>query len=76
MGNIKIIEELIPRSDQIFISFGEVNYEDSFCLIFETKKRFDVDFIILKIIRSLPKMVCVYFKFEKCDYTYFWIKNR
>ena len=55
MGNIQIIEELIPRSDQIFIAFGKVNYEDSFCLSLETKKRFDVDFIILKIIKSLPK---------------------
>ena len=55
MGNIQIIEELIPRSDQIFIAFGKVNYEDSFCLSLETKKRFDIDFIILKIIRSLPK---------------------
>ena len=55
MGNIQIIEELIPRSDQIFIAFGKVNYEDSFCLSLETKKRFDVNFIILKIIRYLPK---------------------
>ena len=55
MGNIQIIEESIPRNDQIFISFGKVNYEDSFCLSLETKKRFDVDFIILKIIKALPK---------------------
>ena len=55
MVNIQILEELIPRSDEIFNSFGKVNYEDSFCLSLETKKRFDVDFIILKIIKSLPK---------------------
>ena len=55
MDNIQIIEELIPRSDPIFIDFGKVNYEDSFCLSLETKNGFDVDFIILKIIRSLPK---------------------
>ena len=48
MGNIQIIEELIPRSDQIFVDFGKVNYEDSFCLSLETKKRFDVDIIILE----------------------------
>ena len=55
MGNIQINEELIPRNDQIFIAFGKVNYKDSFCLSLETKKKFDVDFIVLKIIRSLPK---------------------
>ncbi len=55
MRNIQIIEESIPRNDQIFISFGKVNYKDSFCLSLETKNRFDVDFIILKIIKSLPK---------------------
>ena len=59
MINIQIIEELIPRSDKIFISFGKVNYEDRFCLIFETKKIFDVDFIIVKLIKSVPK----WFKF-------------
>ena len=55
MENIQIIEELIPRSDKIFVSFGQANYEDSFSLIFETKKIFDVEFIIFKIIKSLPK---------------------
>jgi hypothetical protein len=55
LGNIHIIEELIPRSDPIFIDFGKANYEDSFCLSLKTKNRFDVDFIILKIIKSLPK---------------------
>ena len=55
MVNIQIIEELIPRSDKIFISFGKVNYEDRFCLILETKKTFDVNFIIVKLIKSLPK---------------------
>ena len=59
MVNIQIVEELIPRSDKIFISFGKVNYEDSFCLSFETKKLFDVDFIIVKLIKSIPK----WFKF-------------
>ena len=59
MVNIQIIEKLIPRSDKIFISFGKVNYEDRFCLIFETKKIFDVDFIIVKLIKSIPK----WFKF-------------
>ena len=58
MVNIQIIEELIPRSDKIFISFGKVNYEDRFCLILETKK-IDVDFIIIKLIKSIPK----WFKF-------------
>ena len=59
MVNIQIIEELIPRSDKIFISFGKVNYEDRFCLILETKKKIDVDFIIVKLIKSIPK----WFKF-------------
>ena len=59
MVNIQIIEELIPRSDKIFISFGKVNYEDRFCLILETKIILDVDFIIVKLIKSIPK----WFKF-------------
>ena len=59
MVNIQIIEELISISDKIFISFGKVNYEDRFCLIFETKKIFDVEFIIVKLIKSIPK----WFKF-------------
>ena len=59
MVNIQIIEELIPRSDKIFIYFGKVNYEDRFCLIFESKKILDVDFIIIKLIKSIPK----WFKF-------------
>ena len=59
MVNIQIIEELIPRSDKIFISFGKVNYEDRFCLILETKKKIDVDFIIVKLIKSIPE----WFKF-------------
>ena len=50
MVNIQIIEELIPKSDKIFISFGKVNYEDRFCLILETKKIFDVYFIIFKLL--------------------------
>ena len=59
MGNIQIIEELIPRSDKIFISFGKLRYEDKLCLILETKKIFDVEFIIVKLIKSIPK----WFKF-------------
>ena len=55
MVNIQIIEELIPRSNKIFISFGKINYEDRFSLILETKKIFDVDFIIVKLIKSIPK---------------------
>ena len=58
-NNIQIIEDLIPRSDIIFIPFGKVNYEDRFCLILENKKIFDVDFIIVKLIKSIPK----WFKF-------------
>ena len=38
MINAQIFEELIPRSDKIFLSFGKVNYEDSFCLCLKTKK--------------------------------------
>ena len=57
MVNIQIFEELIPRSDEIFNSFGKVNYEDSFCLSLKTKKIFDVDFIIFKLIKSIPKWV-------------------
>ena len=55
MGNIQIIEELIPRDDKIFISFGKVNYEDRFCLIHETKKIINIDFIIVKLIKTIPK---------------------
>ena len=57
MVNIQIVEELIPRSDKIFISFGKVNYEDRFSLILKTKKIFDVDFIIVKLIKFIPKWV-------------------
>lgn len=57
MVNIQILEELIPRSDEIFNSFGKVNYEDSFCLCLETNKTFDIDFIIFKIIKTLPNWV-------------------
>ncbi len=55
MGNIHIIEELIPRNDKIFISFGKVNYEDRFCLIHESKKIINIDFIIVKLIKIIPK---------------------
>ena len=51
----QIIDALIPRSDNILISFGKINYEDKFSLILETKKIFDVDFIIIKSIKSIPK---------------------
>ena len=57
MANFQILEKLIPRSDKIFVSFGKVNYEDCFCLSFETKTIFDVDFIIFKIIKTLPNWV-------------------
>ena len=43
------------KSDEIFNSFGKVNYEDSFCLCLETDKTFDIDFIIFKIIKTLPR---------------------
>ena len=59
MVNIQILEELIPGSDKIFISFEKINYEDRFSLILETEKIFDVDFIIVKLIKSIPK----WFKF-------------
>tara|TARA_B100000686_G_scaffold7898_1_gene7911 strand:+ start:100 stop:624 length:525 start_codon:yes stop_codon:yes gene_type:complete len=59
LRNIQIIEELIPNSDKIFITFGKINYEDRFCLIFKTKKIIDVDFIIVNLIKSIPK----WFKF-------------
>ena len=55
MGNIQIIEELIPRNDKIFVSFGKVDYEDRFCLIHETKKIINIDFIIVKLIKTIPK---------------------
>ena len=55
MVNIQIIEKLIPRSDKIFISFGKVNYEDRFCLIIETKKIINIDFIVVKLIKIIPK---------------------
>jgi Protein of unknown function (DUF2867). len=55
LGNIQIIEELIPRNDKIFISFGKVNYEDRFCLIHETKKIINIDFIVVKLIEIIPK---------------------
>ena len=59
MVNIQIIEELISKSDKIFISFGKLRYEDKLCLILETKRIFDVEFIIVKLIKSIPK----WFKF-------------
>ena len=55
MGNIQIIEEIIPRSDKILDSFGRVNYEDRFCFFLKTKNKYEVDFIILKLIKSIPK---------------------
>ena len=55
MGNIQIIEELIPRNDKIFNSFGKVTYEDRFCLVHETKKIINIDFIIVKLIKTIPK---------------------
>ena len=55
MVNIQIIEELIPRNDKIFVSFGKVDYEDRFCLIHETKKIINIDFLIAKLIKTIPK---------------------
>lgn len=57
MRNIQIVEEIIPKSDNIFISFGNVNYEDRFCLIIETKTISNIDFIIVKLINSVPNWV-------------------
>ena len=57
VANFQILEKLIPRSDKIFVSFGKVNYEDCFCLNLETKTIFDIDFIIFKIIKTLPNWV-------------------
>ena len=57
MGNIRIIEELIPKSDKIFDSFGNVNYEDRFCLIIGEKYIFDLDIFITKLLASIPKWV-------------------
>ena len=59
MRNIQIVEELIPRNDKIFISFGKVNYEDRFCLIHETKKIINIDFIIVKLIKIIPKWLVI-----------------
>ena len=59
MVNIQIIEELISKSDKIFISFKKLRYEDKLFLILETKKILDVEFIIVKLIKSIPK----WFKF-------------
>ena len=55
LGNIQIIEELIPRNDKIFNSFGKVTYEDRFCLVHETQKIINIDFIIVKLIKTIPK---------------------
>ena len=45
------------KSDNIFLSFGIVNYEDRFCLIFETKTITNIDLIIVKLIKSIPNWV-------------------
>ena len=55
MKNFQIIEELIPKNDNIFLNFGTINYQDRFCLIMETKRIVDVDFVIIKLIKSIPK---------------------
>ena len=57
MGNFQIKEQLIPRNDKIFVSFGETNYEDRFCLILETKTISDIDLVIVKLIKSIPYWV-------------------
>ena len=75
MVNIQIIEELIPRSDKIFISFGKVNYEDRFCLILETKKKINVDFIIVKLIKSIPKWFKFLLNFRNAIASIFGLKT-
>ena len=75
MVNIQIIEELIPKSDKIFISFGKVNYEDRFCLILETKKIFDVYFIIFKLIKSIPKWFKFLLNFRNAIVSIFGLKT-
>ena len=75
MVNIQIIEELIPKSDKIFISFGKVNYEDRFCLILETKKIFDVYFIIVKLIKSIPKWFKFLLNFRNAIVSIFGLKT-
>tara|TARA_B100000945_G_C20347828_1_gene580674 strand:- start:183 stop:707 length:525 start_codon:yes stop_codon:yes gene_type:complete len=57
LRNIEIIEELIPKNDKIYLTFEKVDYEDRFSLIVKTKKIFDIDFIILKLIKTIPKWV-------------------
>ena len=75
MVNFQIIEELIPRSDKIFISFGKINYEDRFCLILETKKIFDVYFIIFKLIKSIPKWFKFLLNFRNAIVSIFGLKT-
>ncbi len=57
MVNFQIIQESIPKNDKIYFSFGTVNYEDRFCLILETKKIIDIDFIIVELINTVPTWV-------------------
>ena len=57
MNNRQINEALIPDNDKIFLSFGKVSYKDRFCLSQDAKKEYDVNFIISKIICSLPKWI-------------------
>jgi len=75
LANIQIIEELIPRNDKIFLSFGKVNHEDRFCLILGTKKIFDVDFIIVKLIKSIPKWFKLLLNLRKAIVSIFGLKT-
>ena len=75
MRVFQIKEELIPRSDKIFVSFRKVNYEDSFCLIFKTNKILDVDFIIAKLIKSIPKWLIILLNFRNLIAHIFGLKT-
>ena len=57
MGNIQIIEELIPRSETIYVNFGKINYEDRFCLILQKEKIIDINFVIIKLINTIPNWI-------------------
>ena len=72
---MKIIEELIPRSDKIYSTFGKVKYEDRFSLIVETKKIFDVDYIVAKLIKSVPKWVMLLLNMRNAIATIFGLKT-
>ncbi len=72
---MQIIEELIPRSDKIYSTFGKVKYEDRFSLIVETKKIFEVDYFIAKLIKSVPKWVILLLNIRNSIATIFGLKT-